>query len=1062
MDKRLLEIVTDHPYIIRSVDQSALKKHTTWKPFRQLLDISWGSVKHLHILKNDRYTHFDRMDMPQGIYESRDHSWVLLLGNFVAVDQQIIDLCAPNLELLDIRADYPELLDISSCCNLRHLYARSPIFSTVQGFMLNGIGNLTKLETLSLYRVMFEEDLDLSGITSLGQLVIQGFPQLHQNVNGIHKLKGLSHLDLWRVTWNGDINLSNSPNLRLLSLWDGFDSSVDKGRFYGLHNIHKLDTLQLRGNQAACISELPLMPSLHSLYLTNCPEITDSLGIHQLTNLEVLSISKTSTRKLPEGIRKLKNLNRLDLSNLDLEEFPHWLPELGLRFHKGNGGAGICLRDTTVKGVDMSIFDQPHDVILKWFEELRHNSMVPLQEVKVVFLGDGEAGKTHTIARLLNDGNTPKSEDFDDKATPGIVIKDKHYEMDDKTVNVHFWDFGGQEILHSMHRMFLTERTLYVVLLNARDDTQDDRARYWLHNIRSFAGNSPVLLVLNKIDQNPNASVNERKLRELYSGLRRVVSLSALEYSPEQFNAALTYALKEEIMALDTVGTLWPTSWAKLKTGLETMKSNFITGSEYKRMCQDSGVDKNEKELLRWFNDLGVSFCYQGSRRLEHYVILRPEWITNGIYILLFNKSDETKNGIIPKKVVYEMLDPEDENTYRRVLGGVTYDVNETEYVLEVMRKFRLSYAVSNEEEFIPALCQRDSMPIAKGYADDPDALEFRLTYDHLPDNVIHRLMVEMRQDLQLSDVWRTGALLRQQGTGLSAVVEGEDNVLHIFVRSDDPAHRPNTYLCILKENIDRINQDMKLAPPFAEVVYKTDSGRECFDYQDLLNAQHDGEETYRSKLLRRRLSIQDILNQTGRGAELELIKLRNAILTACIQMQNNRSFWSANDENRIEDERNTYLRDTLINLGYLVNDQHLQGLGSGSRGYGELDLDIRQNKDIPWTVLEALRIRDGNKNEWNRHLKKLLDNYNPGGMRHLFLLTYVDCSKDEIGDILRTFSEHIKWHDEGPYVRLENTFTHVPLPQFGDPTYLMVMRCTYDRSGAPTTVTHIFVRMGA
>lgn len=1062
MDKRLLEIVTDHPYIIRSIDQSTLKKYTTWKPFRQLLDISWGSVKHLHILKNDKYTHFDRMDMPQGIYESRDHSWILLLGSFVTVDQQIIDLCAKNLELLDIRADYPEGLNISACCNLRFLYARSPIFSSDQGFVLNGIGALTKLETLSLYRVIFEEGLDLSGLTSLSQLVIQGFPQLHQNVKGIHLLKELCHLDLWRVTWNEDINISNSPDLRLLSLWDGSDSIVGKGRFYGLHNMQKLDTLQLRGNQAACISELPLMPSLRSLYLTNCPEITDSLGIHHYSNLEILSISKTDTRKLPEGIRNLKNLNRLDLSNLALEELPHWLPELGLRFHKGNGGTGICLRDTTVKGVDMSIFDQPQDVILKWFEELKQNSMIPLQEAKVVFLGDGEAGKTHTIARLLNDGDAPKAEDFDDKATPGIVIKNKIYDLNGKNVTVHYWDFGGQEILHSMHRMFLTERTLYVVLLNARDDTQDDRARYWLHNIRSFAGNSPVLLVLNKIDQNPNASVNERKLRELYGSLRRVVCLSALEYSQEQFNTAFTNVLKEEILALNTVGTLWPTSWAKLKSGLENMKTNFITGNEYKRMCRDSGIKKNEADLLRWFNDLGVSFCYQGTRRLEHYVILRPEWITNGIYVLLFNKSGETKNGLIPKRIIYEMLDPDDENTYRRVLGGVAYDVNETEYVLEVMRKFRLSYAVSDHEEFIPALCQRDSMPIAKQYADKPDTLEFRLTYDYLPDNVIHRLMVEMRQDIQLSCVWRTGAFFCQQGTGLSAVVEGEGNILNIFVRTDDPVHRPNTYLCILKENIDRINRDMKLTIPFAEVVYKTDSGKECFDYQDLLEAQRDGEETYRSKLLHRRIPIQDILNQTGRDAELALKKLRNDILTACIQMQNNKSFWEANDEDRIEDERNTYLRDTLINLGYLVNDQHFQGLGSSCRSYGELDLDIRQNKDIPWTVLEALRIKDGSKAEWNRHLKKLLDNYNPGGIRHLFLLTYVDCGKDEIGNILRTFSEHIKWHDEGPYVRLENTFTHVPLSQFGDPSYLMAVRCTYDRNGAPTTVTHIFIRMGA
>ena len=51
-----------------------------------------------------------------------------------------------------------------------------------------------------------------------------------------------------------------------------------------------------------------------------------------------------------------------------------------------------------------------------------------------------------------------------------------------------------------MHRMFLTQNTLYVVVLNVREGNQEDRARYWLHNLKSFANGAPVLLVLNKAD----------------------------------------------------------------------------------------------------------------------------------------------------------------------------------------------------------------------------------------------------------------------------------------------------------------------------------------------------------------------------------------------------------------------------------------------------------------------------------------------------------------------------------------------------------------------------------
>ena len=1050
LDERLLGIVKERSNIEDSVDFAALKKLTTWMHHSEYMSVNWSSVRHLHILAEHSSITSRWREVSEGIYISRDHSWVLLLGLPRTSASWYVEQCQDTLELLNVMSEYKIILYLSHAVKLRHLRVAGSFLRSEDG-LVHGLRFLTKLEYLSLKYLNEVDNLDLSQMPRLQHICIE-FALYGQpiSIRGIRRQKDLKQLSLWGVSWPEQLDLSEFPKLEVLHLW----SSDESGSVRGISSLRNLKELNLYGSLALETPDLSALPHLTSLSLRDCPEVTDLPGINSLKELEELWLDRLGIKHIPDEIRGLKNLKRLTLYGLELDELPCWLPELKLPLHN-RWDDGISFLYTTVKGVDMSIFDQPQDVILKWFESLKTDDTVPLQEVKVVFLGDGEAGKTHTIARLLNDGGDPKSEDFDDKATPGIVIKDKHYTLDGKDVNVHYWDFGGQEILHSMHRMFLTERTLYVVLINARDDTQDDRARYWLHNIRSFAKDAPVLLVLNKIDQNPNASINETELRELYGGLRRVVRLSARDYSPVQFNAALTDALMEEIRALGTIGTLWPAPWARLKQGLQTMKTNFIKGAEYKRMCADSGVDSNQKELLHWFNDLGVSFCYQGSRRLENYVILRPDWITNGIYTLLFNKSEETVNGVIPMRVIYDMLDPQSGSTYRRVMD-TAYDVEETEYVLEVMRKFNLSYPVSSQAEFIPALCQRDSMPIAKVYANDPDSLEFRMTYAYLPDNVIHRLMVQMRQDLQLSDVWRTGALFCQPGTSLSAVVKSEGDVLRIFVRSDNPMHRPNTYLCILKENIDRINRDMKLEEPYAEVVYKYSGGSECFDYADLLAALQDGEKTYRSKQLRKRIPIEDILNQTGFETEQDLKRLLESILIGCMQLQGNRTYWGAK-----EDVCNTYLRNALRNMGYVVYDQTFQGTGSGGKSFGELDLDIRQEANIPWTILEALRIKaDSSKTEWNRHLKKLLDNYNPSGLRHLFLLTYVDCEKDDFRALMDRYAEHVKWYDPDKYQRLSGTFTHLPLRRFGDPSGLQVMRCTYDRSGAPTTVTHIFVRI--
>jgi internalin A len=55
--------------------------------------------------------------------------------------------------------------------------------------------------------------------------------------------------------------------------------------------------------------------------------------------------------------------------------------------------------------------------------------------------------------------------------------------------------------MHSTHQFFLTERSLYLLVLNGRQGHEDEDADYWLELIQSFGGNSPVIVVLNKIQR---------------------------------------------------------------------------------------------------------------------------------------------------------------------------------------------------------------------------------------------------------------------------------------------------------------------------------------------------------------------------------------------------------------------------------------------------------------------------------------------------------------------------------------------------------------------------------
>jgi len=72
---------------------------------------------------------------------------------------------------------------------------------------------------------------------------------------------------------------------------------------------------------------------------------------------------------------------------------------------------------------------------------------IDVNETKVIFLGSEGVGKTHTIKRIIND-NQKIDEELSE--TPGISITSKDFCTDRQSYRINFWDFGGQEIMHSI------------------------------------------------------------------------------------------------------------------------------------------------------------------------------------------------------------------------------------------------------------------------------------------------------------------------------------------------------------------------------------------------------------------------------------------------------------------------------------------------------------------------------------------------------------------------------------------------------------------------------------
>jgi internalin A len=117
-------------------------------------------------------------------------------------------------------------------------------------------------------------------------------------------------------------------------------------------------------------------------------------------------------------------------------------------------------------------------------------------EVKVFLLGNGGVGKTQLCRRL-------RGLEFDDRnvsSTHGIQLSDITLSLEgfSEPVRLNFWDFGGQEIYHGSHALFLHGQAIFLVLwtpeLEQGETYQESgltlRHRpltYWLDYLRAFA-----------------------------------------------------------------------------------------------------------------------------------------------------------------------------------------------------------------------------------------------------------------------------------------------------------------------------------------------------------------------------------------------------------------------------------------------------------------------------------------------------------------------------------------------------------------------------------------------
>ena len=386
-------------------------------------------------------------------------------------------------------------------------------------------------------------------------------------------------------------------------------------------------------------------------------------------------------------------------------------------------------------------------------------------------------------------------------------------------VSMHVWDFGGQEIMHGTHQFFLTERSLYLLVLAGREDKEDEDAEYWLKMIRAFGGDSPVIVVLNKIKEH-SFDLNEEALREKYPNIRAFIETDCKSNTGIRTLRARVLA---EIEKMESIRASFPAAWFEIKQRLTDMPENFMGFDQFRAICAEHGEKsaKEQDELAKFLHILGIALNYRDDPRLCETSVLNPHWVTTGIYRLLNDDAIRKRRGL---------LKPSDLD---RVLPEKDYPKDMHVFLLRLTKKFELCFPLDEEgrDYLIPELLGKKQPKLNDEFGVD-NCLCFEYHYGSLlPEGLLPRFIVRAYTRIVDDLRWRTGVVLEWKGARALVKADEEDRQVLIRVRGtgdhsvwDIHKHLTKSdnvrreFMALIRDHFDHIHRNFKMLEPVEKV----------------------------------------------------------------------------------------------------------------------------------------------------------------------------------------------------------------------------------------------------
>lgn len=558
--------------------------------------------------------------------------------------------------------------------------------------------------------------------------------------------------------------------------------------------------------------------SLRFLDLSN-NNIHDAAPLRHLSSLEKVHLAWNQIDDL-NFIHHLPHLKYLDIRSNNITRLPSSLGEISIpiKWHHVFQQKGIILEGNPIEAPLQEIIARGQTELRAYLSALQGEA-VPLNEIKVIILGSGRAGKTSLVRRISGESCRLDEEitrEVSMRTVPGIG-----------GLKAHFWDFGGQEFMFATHSCFFTRRAVYLVVLDAR---REEKAEKWLNLIQMNGKDCPVFILMNMMDENPHYDLDRAELRRKWPSIEGIYPISCktgkgLEQFLEEF--------WQRSAEFELPSMKFGSAWVKAKDTLLSHAVPLVTEEFCYSVCNAQGVADMEQQitLLHCLHDLGLIFRFSGHTG-DASIVLNPPWLTRAMYALLGSDKVKDQSGFLFLKDIGEILSN---------LGGtIGYTPEERRFVLAVMIKFEVCFLIDQDRYVIPDLLPRQE---PKGLPHfDEDKSEILFHFEFLPSSVFHRFVIRLKEDIQVDWLWFTGVVLQHEEPDSRAMIRWDQNASRIHVIA--VGERRRDYLTVIRYQIQNaVRASGNLS--FTELIRLPVTEDYYVSYKELQGTRRMGVPTY-------------------------------------------------------------------------------------------------------------------------------------------------------------------------------------------------------------------------